>query len=311
MLTRKTVILAKVETGGYGVDATPTPAANALLVKDVAVKPVGEVVERDFLRSSLSPLEFVRGMKEVELSFETELKGTGTAGSVPAWGWEGELLRACGMDEQINTGVDITYQPVSVDFESASIYVYKDGIFHKILGCRGTFAIVGTVGQYLALRWTFRGLYAAPADDSPATQTFSSVKPAVLLSAGLTIASYSPVASRIEVALNNELGRRTDINEAEGLKEVLITRRRPGGSFDPESALEATHPFWADWQTALAKALNIGPIGATAGNKVTITAPKMQLEDIAYGDREGLQTYEIPFRLAMSAGDDELVIKFE
>jgi len=310
MLTRKMVILAKVETQ-YGQDPTPTPVANALLVKDVTVKPVGELVERDFLRSSLSPLEFLRGMKEVELSFETELKGTGTAGTLPSWGWEGELLRACGMDETINAGVDITYKPVSEDPESATIYVYEDKIFHKIPGCRGTFAIVGTIGQYLALRWTFRGLFVAPTDTPPEAQTFSSVKPAVLLSAGLTIASYSPVASKIEVALNNELGRRTDINDAAGITEILITSRRPGGSFDPESVLEATHPFWADWQGAVAKALNIGPVGSVAGNKVTITGPKLQLEDISYGDREGLLTYEIPFRLAMDAGDDELVIKFE
>lgn len=310
MLTRKTVILAKVE-GTYGQDATPTPSANAILVKNVDVKPVGELVERDFLRTTLSPLEFVRGMKEHELSFETELKGTGSAGATPSWGWEGELLRACGLDETINTGVDISYEPVSASFESVTIYVYKDGIFHKLLGCRGTFVISGTVGQYLTVRWTFRGLYVAPTDTSPGAQTFSSIKPPVLLSAGLTIASYSPVATSIEVAANNDLGRRTDINDAAGVKEILITGRKPGGSFDPESVLEATHPFWADWSAATAKALNIGPIGSTAGNKITITAPKLQLEEISYGDREGLQTYETPFRLAMSSGDDELKIKFE
>jgi hypothetical protein len=170
---------------------------------------------------------------------------------------------------------------------------------------------MGTVGQYLTIRWTFRGLYVAPADASPAAQTFSSVKPPLLFSAGLTIASYSPVANAIEIAMNNALGRRTDINEATGLKEIMITGRSPGGSLDPESVLEATHPFWADWAAANAKALNIGPIGGTGGNKVTITAPKMQLQEISYGDREGIQTYEIPIRLAQSSGDDELQIKFE
>lgn len=310
MLTRKTVILAKVETQ-YGQDATPTVSANAILVKNVEVRPIGEVVERDFIRSVLSPLEFVRGMKEHELSFETEIKGTGSAGATPSWGWEGELLRACGMDEDIEAGVDITYSPISTDFESCSIYVYKDGIFHKLLGCRGTFIIAGTVGQYLTARWTFRGLYASPTDSSPGAQTFSSIKPPLLFSAGLTIASYPPVANAIEIALNNTLGRRTSINEATGLKEIMITGRKPGGSLDPETVTEATHPFWADWEAGNAKALNIGPLGSTAGNKVTITAPKMQLEEVRYGDREGILTYEIPIRLACNTGDDELVIKFE
>lgn len=310
MLTRKTVILAKVEAN-YGVDPTPTVAANAILVKNVEVRPIGEMIERDFYRSTLSPLEFVRGMKEHELSFETELKGTGSAGATPSWGWEGELLRACGLDETINAGVDIQYAPISTGFESVAIYVYKDGIFHKMVGCRGTFVITGSVGQYLAVRWTFRGIYASPTDSSPGAQTFSSVKPPLLLSAGVTIASYSPVANAIEVNINNTLGRRTSYNEATGLKEIMITGRTPGGSFDPESVLEATNPFWGDWEAATARALNIGPIGSAAGNKVTITAPKLQLEEIRYGDREGIQTYEIPFRLAQSAGDDELLIKFE
>lgn len=310
MLTRKTVILAKVETT-YGTDATPTPSANAILVKNVEAHPVGEVVDRDFYRSVLSPLEFVRGMKEHELSFETELKGTGTAGQLPTWGWEGELLRACRMDETVNTGVDITYAPISTGFESCTIYVYKDGIFHKMLGCRGTYVISGAVGQYLVVRWTFRGIYVSPADQTPGAQTFSSVKPPLLLSAGLTIASYSPVANAIEIDMGNTLGRRTDFNEATGLKEIMITGGKPVGSLDPETVTEATNAFWADWEAATARALNIGPIGGTAGNKITISAPKMQLEDIRYGDREGILTYATTFRLAGSSGDDELVIKFE
>jgi hypothetical protein len=311
MLTRKTVILAKVETT-YGTDSTPTPSANAILVKNVGVRPIGESVERDFYRASLSPLEFVRGMKEYELTFETELKGTGSAGAVPSWGWEGELLRACGMDETIQASVDIVYGPVSASFESVTIYVYKDGLFHKLLGCRGTFTInFPSVGQYATVRWTFRGMYATPTDASPGAQTFSSIKPPVFLSAGITIASYSPVATRMEIAMNNEIGRRTDANYSEGIKEFTITNRRPGGSFDPESVTEATHPFWADWAAANAKALNVGPLGSTAGNKITITAPKLQLDEISYGDREGTATYEIPFRLAQDSGDDELEIKFE
>lgn len=309
MLTRKTVILAKVETT-YGQDATPTPSANALLVRDVDIRPTGEVVERDFYRSVLSRLPFVRGIKGVELSFTTELKGTGTAGSLPSWGWEGELLRACGMSETINAGTSIVYEPVSTGFESCTIYVYKDGIFHKVLGCRGSFTLRGEVGKYLEAQFTFRGLYQAPTDANPAAQTFSSVVPPVLLSAGCSIGGYSPVFTRIEIAMNNELGRRLDANDSNGLKEILITGRAPGGSLDPETVTEATKAFWNEWAAATAQALSIGPVGSTAGNKIQITAPKLQYENITYGDREGILTYEIPFRLAMDSGDDELTITF-
>lgn len=309
MLTRKTVILAKVESV-YGQDPTPTPAANALLVKDVDLRVDGEMVERDFLRATLSPLEFVRGMKEIELAFSTELKGTGTAGSLPSWGWEGELLRACGFSETITPGVSIVYEPVSSSFEAVTLYLYMDGIFHKILGCRGTPVLTWERGRYANMRWTMRGLYAAPVDATPGAQTFSSVKPPVLLSAGITIGGYSPVATAVEIALNNALGRREDANSATGLKEILITGRAPGGSLNPETVTEATKAFWNEWELATAQAINIGPVGGTGGNQIQIAAPKAQYESIGYGDREGLLTYEIPLRLAQDTGDDELTITF-
>jgi len=307
MLTRKTVILAKIESE-YGTDPVPTPAVNAILVKDVDIKPAGELTERDFLRSSLSPLPFVMGMKEVDVSFATELKGTGTRGALPAWGWEGELLRACGLHETVTATTKIEYLPVSEGFESCTLYVYKDGVFHKITGCRGTFTINGSVGKYLGIKWSFKGIYNAPVDASPAAQMFSSVIPPLLFSAGLTLDAYAPVATAIEIAMNNDLGKRTDLNTATGLKEIMITGRKPGGSLDPETVTEASYAFWNKWENASVAALNIGPIGSTQGNIITITAPKLQYKEISYGDREGLLTYQVPFQLAMNSGDDELKI---
>jgi len=307
MLTRRTVILVKIESE-YGTDPVPTPAANAILVKDVDIKPSGELAERDFLRSSLSPLPFVMGMKEVDVSFATEFKGSGTRGALPAWGWEGELLRACGMEETVTATTKIEYLPVSEGFESCTLYVYKDGIFHKITGCRGTFTINGSVGKYLGVKWGFKGIYNAPVDASPAAQTFSSVVPPLLFSAGLALDAYSPVATAIEIAANNDLAKRTDLNTVTGLREIMITGRKPGGSLDPETVTEASYAFWNKWGNASVAALNIGPIGSTSGNIITITAPKMQYKEVGYGDREGILTYQVPFQLAMNSGDDELKI---
>jgi len=52
-------------------------------------------------------------------------------------------------------------------------------------------------------------------------------------------------------------------------------------------------------------------IGSAAGNKVTISAPKVTLDSIADGERESLLTREIPFTLGQDSGDDEVEIKFE
>jgi len=307
MLTRKTVILAKIEAT-YGVDPVPTPAANCLLVADVDLKVQGEVVERDFIRSSLSRLQFVRGIRHVELSFRTELKGTGTRGSLPAFGWEGPLFRACAMSETVTASTSIVYAPVSTGFESCTIYLYKDGIFHKILGCRGSFKLNFEVGKYPTVEWTFKGLYQAPTDASPGAQTLSSVKPVPVLAGAFTIGGYAGVITKLELDQGVTVSERKSLNAATGIVGFDVTERNPQGSIDPETVTEAAGSFWSNWESAAALALNIGPIGATAGNIVQVAAPKVQYRDMTYADRNGVMTYAVPFALAMNAGDDELSI---
>ncbi|MEM5790330.1 MAG: hypothetical protein AAGU11_23665, partial [Syntrophobacteraceae bacterium] len=68
------------------------------------------------------------------------------------------------------------------------------------------------------------------------------------------------------------------------------------------------YAFWNKWETAAVAAMNIGPLGATSGNIITIAAPKVQEREVGYGDREGTLTYQIPLAFAMNAGDDELTI---
>ncbi len=309
MLTRKTVILAKAESS-YGVDPTPTPSANALMVEDVSLKIEGEEVKRSFLKASLSQPQFIRGLKYADLTFSTELKGTGVKGQLPSWGWEGVLARACGLSETVKAGTSIVWQPVSTGFESCTIYLYMDGIFHKILGCRGSVRLTFEVGRYIKAQWNMRGLFVAPTDASPSAQTFSSVNPVPLLAANFTVGSYSSVCEKVELDLNNSLSVVKDINAATGIRRVDITGRNPSGSFEPDAVLETTHAFWGNWNSATAIALNIGPVGSSAGNIITIAAPKLQYRDIGYGDQDGTLKYSVQFALAMSSGDDELTITF-
>lgn len=316
MLTRKTSILVKIETV-YGTPATPTAAANAILVNDVNLKIAGEVLERDFYKSSLSRMPFARGMKHAEISFTTELKGTGTRGSLPAVGWEGTLFRGCGMAETIVASTRVAYAPVSASMEGVTLQVYKDGLYHVLSGCRGTFAMNFEVGKYPTVKWDMKGLYSAVTDATVATtQAFSTVVPPTCLSAGLSLidsaATFgsSAIVEKVEIAMNNDLAMRKSINSADGLFEWMITGRKPGGSFDPEAITQATYATWTKWAAATQHALNLGPIGSASGNIITVTAPALQYRDIDYADRNGILAYQIPFDLAMSAGDDELVITF-
>ena len=81
MLTRKTIFTIKKEVT-YGTDPTPA-AADAVLVSAPDITIEGEVLTRDYVRASLSPIGHVIGKKKVMLSFETELKGSAAAGTAP------------------------------------------------------------------------------------------------------------------------------------------------------------------------------------------------------------------------------------
>ena len=311
MFTRKSVVLAKIELS-YGTDLVPTASANALLVKDLDIKPVSDKIVRDVLRTSLSPLPFARGTKYFEISFKTELKGLGVWPTTTGEIWC--LLRACGLYEVYTVGPPkkLDFGVVSQNFESVTLYGYKDGIFHKFTGCVGDVKLSLEVGKIGEWQWKFWGMYHSPVDLDPGALTFSSAAPIVCLNGQITVDGYGPVLEKIEIALNNKLALRKDLNSANGIIGMRITGREPGGSFDPEAVLEATHDFWARWEAAQAFGLNIGPLLPQGGadGSVQVTGLGMQYEDLSYGDRNGILTYQVPFRLASTAGDDEVTFRF-
>lgn len=97
---RRSTILWKIE-GTYAQDPTPTGAANAILVRNLDIKPLKpELVPRDIIRPFLGMSEKLVAARWFEMTFGIELAGSGTAGVAPAWG---TLLRGCGMAETVLT----------------------------------------------------------------------------------------------------------------------------------------------------------------------------------------------------------------
>ncbi len=261
------------------------------------------------MKSSLSPIEFRRGATSVDIAFKTEMKGTGTRGALPAWGWEGVLFRACGMSETVAAGTGIVYEPVSSGFESCTLYIYRDRIFHRVTGCRGSFSITVEAGKPAMAEWKLKGMYQSPTDGSPGAQTFSGVLPPIASNAAFSIGEYYPVVQKFTVDINNSIAERRSLSAPTGIAGFEITGRKPQGSFDPEAVAEASHPFWGNWESAESLAAEL-TLGSTAGNIFSIGAPALQYREIGYADRDGRAVYQIPFSLAMSSGDDELTVSF-
>jgi hypothetical protein len=152
---RNTVILAKTEVT-YGTDSTPTEAANAILISNVSINPLSASnVDRALVRPYMGGSEQLVGVSFVDLSFDVEISGAGTAGAAAAYG---PLLLACGFAETLSVGVRAEYNLVTPAVGSVTIWYFSDGVKHVARGCRGTVQINMSVGGRPVFSFKFLGL---------------------------------------------------------------------------------------------------------------------------------------------------------
>jgi len=295
--------LAKRAVVGWGLETTygvEAAVSQYVLAFDVDVKPEGDVEERDVQVASLSKLPHIIGAKWQSASFKVRIKGNGSE-------IDG-LLQACLM-AKTDTTTSYDYEPATTGGKSVTLTIWKDGVKHVLTGARGSLDVTSEAGAPGVLSFTFQGLWNDPVDAALPTASYVSEEPPVCQSASFTMGGDSISAQQLQIALNNTISPRRDLNAANALAGFTITDRSPNGSFNPEVVSLATKNFINEWKAGTDAALSI-TIGSALGNKCIITAPKVRYESVAYGEREGILIYDIPFRLYMSSGDDELKISF-
>ena len=304
LLTRKRTILAKLETS-YGVDPTPTGAANAILVRNLSITPLNaELASRDLVRPYLGASEQLIASNYVTVEFEVEMAGSGTAGTAPAYG---PLLQACGLAEADGAS-DVTYTPVSSAFASVTLYYNVDGVLHKVTGARGNVEFSIQAGQIPVFRFAFTGLYNAPTDTAAPTVTYTAFQTPLAANndntTGFSLFSYSGALSSLSLNLNNQVQYRTLV----GAEDVLLTDRAVGGEVVFEAPTIAAKDFFS---IALGNTLGALDIthGTTAGNRVQITSSRVDISNPTYQDQNGIHMLQVPITLVPStAGNDEISI---
>lgn len=308
MLTRKRSILAKIETT-YGTDPTPTGAANAILVRNLNVTPqASDLVGRDLLRPFLGNSEQLLASTHVEIDFEVEAAGSGTAGTVPGYGC---LLRACGLSETVTASVKVDYKPVSSTFESVTIYFNNDGVLHKITGCRGDVEFSLAAGQIPVFKFKMIGIYNAPTDTALPTSTFTGFQTPLVANSTNTPTFTLFGASAVLQELSLQLGNQVDYITRIGSQYVQLTDRKTAGQVTFEANSIATK----DWfTTSLANGLGALALthGTTAGNKVVLASSTVDLIQPTYTDGNGVQMLQMGYVLVpTSAGNDEFTLTIQ
>jgi hypothetical protein len=296
------VLLAKTEVT-YNVDPTPTNVADAKLIRNLQMSFPNETVERLNLDPSLSSYKPNAGRIAAGLSFEVELKGSGTVDG-PAE--VNTLLGACGLAETINAATNVEIDPASTSIDSITIYAYRDGLRYIFTGCRGNVSADLSAGQHGILSFNFSGhILASPTDVAVPAPTLDATAPEILVASGFSIGGFAGIISQLSFDMGNTIDVSDDLNAADGYGEIRITGRNLTGSFDPEVGLVATNPWLDDFRTGASQVLSIA-VGTAGGNLQTIGMPVVTYTELGEGERNNISIYSIGFHASRTSGDDEI-----
>jgi hypothetical protein len=216
-----------------------------------------------------------------------------------------------GASSAYSIAANVGYLPVSTGFASATIYFNNDGVLHKITGARGTFTLTAAVGGIPTIDFQLTGVYNAPTDTAAPTTTYSDQATPVIFKAGNTsafsILNYTACLQSLSFNVVNE----TVYRELVGCtKEVMITNRASAGECMIEAPTIAQKDFFAIANNDTTGTLTLLH-GSTAGNRVTLLAPKVDITNPSYADQDGIQMLNIPYvAIPTTAGNDEVKLTF-
>lgn len=302
-------LLVKTEVT-YGTDAVPTGAANALLATEVRIMPMeGQDVDRALELPYMGASGTVAAELHTKISFKIEAKGSGVAGTPPAYA---PILKACAMAEVTTPGTSVTYSRVSRGQDSATIYLNVDGTLYALRGARGTATLRLSAQGILYYEVEMTGLWVMPA---------AQIKPATTLGNQLT--AFPKIASSentpvFTIAGANHVLRSLSLNFGNsvvgrfliGSESIIIEDIEETVEMQIEAVPLATlNPF------ALAKDGTLSEIilqhGTVAGDRLTLTMPRCQfLRPSGLENQQGIVEWPLRAKPLPNAGNDQLTIVY-
>ena len=302
----KTKILLFKTDATYGTDPVPTVGANAILATEVVLTPMeGSDVSRDLEQPYLGAQGTIPAELQAKLAFDVELSPSGTAGTAPAWG---PLLRACAMAQTISAAVSVTYNPITDNHESLTVYFWIDTTRYVMLGARGNAKLMISAQGIPYLKCEFTSLYVQPAEIARVTPVLTAFqKPQLATKANTPTFTLNAVAFVLR-ELTLDLGNQIEPRFLIGSESILITDKAETLETTVEAQpLSAFNPF------ALAAAQTAVPLvlthGVGAGKIATLNVPAAQMQR-PQGLSNAQNIKEWPLRMVPlpTAGNDQFTL---
>jgi hypothetical protein len=312
--TSNEVILAKIETT-YNTDPTPSAGTNAILVRNLNYSTAGlRMIDRGAIRASLGDLQKIYGGELRKVSFQVEVKGSGTAGTAPEIG---PLLQAAGLLETIVAVTSATYTPNSggtTAHKSITIYFYEGGRkLHILTGCRGTVKFGLDAGGLMLMDFEFTGHLTQPTDASQPSPTYNAQVPKAGLNMSVSFNGISTLVPRKwSIDLGWKLAMPPSLAAVDGYGQIILVDRSVTGSLEIESELDSIIDIDALLQAGTRFAFSAGTLGGTAGNRVALSTPSSStyITDSVLAEGDGIRLRTVPFAVDDSTSDTEISLAF-
>lgn len=307
-LMRNMLVMAKDQTA-LGTPATLAAASNAVLVRSAGPQMIsGDFVKRPLIRGAMGNYGSDLSGAYRALEMEVEFAGSGTAGTKPG---QAPLLLGCRMTETVSAGVSVAYQPATSSPKYLTLECDLDGVLFKLTDAIGSVSLTMDAGQYPVLKYTFVGKYEAMTDRTmPTGAVFTTqLKPLVVNKINtptFTIGGVAYPTASFSMDMAGDVAWRELVNQA----GAEMNDRSPTARARIELPSVATKAWGEAVRLGEEFALAITH-GVTAGNIVTVAAPKLQVNAApSISDDRGVAMLDLSFDVKPNAGNDEFVWTF-
>lgn len=298
---------------------TTEGTAETSLTQGVAIQNVQftsniSMYERPVVVNSFGEFARIAGSKSATVTFEvcavgaTSLANLGTNGSEVHL-----LLLAAQFDDTLSASTSASYAPVTTDtaqMKSLTLRFHIDGLYWAMRGARVaslTFAM-DKVGEPAKFRFTLTGVFDhEQAEASVPANAYIALNPTPWLASALTYATVALTVTKFEFTIDNGLVLRESANATDGFISARITYPKISGNISYEPDPVATFDTYSRIEDMTEAAFTASTGVNSTANKLTVTAPKMQLTGVSHENDGGLLKYNASFNLNRSSGNDAVV----
>lgn len=304
LLKKVSVLAAKIETTiGTAISLSGTDAT--FNVYNASIVPNIQMTDREG-QGAFSKLSSVLGQQTGTCTFSTDLI-MGTAESA----WSSTFLPACGLGKSSTTYSCKSEAPGST-VKTLTMAHYVNGVIRRIRGAVGTFTISCLAGQKITLDFTFQGVYDSFEAGAILAPTLATNEALRWAASTTTIAGTAVAASSLTFDLGNVISPLESQAVDEGVKNFIITDRRPTLSIDPEADTSnsiSRYGLWTVWPHVAAIAWDSNTSGD--GGKWAFSVPAGQILNQQPGERSGIETEQLSFLATKSSAlNDEFSMTY-